>query len=102
MFVNGWIFSALEVAWEGPASDLFTRLASFSRLILFDKRGTGRYIAERIPTAEVVELPAKPGEVLVSSTVRDLVAGSVLRFRERRLRGAQGVPGAWRLYAVEP
>jgi pimeloyl-ACP methyl ester carboxylesterase/class 3 adenylate cyclase len=41
VFVNGWIFSALEVAWDGPAADFFRRLASFSRLILFDKRGTG-------------------------------------------------------------
>jgi len=41
VFVNGWIFSALEVAWDGPAADFFERLASFSRLILFDKRGTG-------------------------------------------------------------
>jgi pimeloyl-ACP methyl ester carboxylesterase len=41
VFVNGWIFSALELAWEGPPAEFFTRLASFSRLILFDKRGTG-------------------------------------------------------------
>ena len=41
VFVNGWILSALENAWEGPAAEFFTRLASFSRLILFDKRGTG-------------------------------------------------------------
>jgi pimeloyl-ACP methyl ester carboxylesterase len=41
VFVNGWIFSALELAWDGPAADFFGRLASFSRLILFDKRGTG-------------------------------------------------------------
>jgi pimeloyl-ACP methyl ester carboxylesterase/class 3 adenylate cyclase len=41
VFVNGWVFSALEHAWEGPPADFFSRLASFSRLILFDKRGTG-------------------------------------------------------------
>jgi pimeloyl-ACP methyl ester carboxylesterase len=41
VFVGGWLFSALEIAWEGPAADFFDRLASFSRLILFDKRGTG-------------------------------------------------------------
>jgi pimeloyl-ACP methyl ester carboxylesterase len=40
VFVNGWVFSALEHAWEGPSADLFRRLASFSRLILFDKQGT--------------------------------------------------------------
>jgi class 3 adenylate cyclase/pimeloyl-ACP methyl ester carboxylesterase len=41
VFVIGWIVSALEVAWEGPPRAFFERLASFSRLILFDKRGTG-------------------------------------------------------------
>ena len=41
VFVSGWVFSALEHAWEGPPADFFRRLASFSRLILFDKRGTG-------------------------------------------------------------
>jgi class 3 adenylate cyclase len=45
---------------------------------------------------------AEPGEVLVSSTVRDLVAGSGLRFRERGSAELKGVPGEWRLYAVEP
>jgi pimeloyl-ACP methyl ester carboxylesterase len=41
VFVGGWIFSALEYAWEGPPAAFFRRLASFSRLIAFDKRGTG-------------------------------------------------------------
>ena len=41
VFVPGWI-SNIEVFWEDPAlARFFTRLASFSRLILFDKRGTG-------------------------------------------------------------
>jgi pimeloyl-ACP methyl ester carboxylesterase len=41
VFVSGSVFSSLEYAWEGPPADFFSRLASFSRLILFDKRGTG-------------------------------------------------------------
>lgn len=41
VFVSGWVLSALESAWEGPAADTLSKLASFSRLILFDKRGTG-------------------------------------------------------------
>jgi class 3 adenylate cyclase len=44
---------------------------------------------------------AQPGEVLVSSTVKDLVAGSGLRFRERGSATLKGVPDEWRLYAVE-
>ncbi|HYT80057.1 MAG TPA: alpha/beta hydrolase [Actinomycetota bacterium] len=41
VFVSGWVLSSLEFAWEGPPADFFRQLASFSRLILFDKRGTG-------------------------------------------------------------
>jgi pimeloyl-ACP methyl ester carboxylesterase len=41
VFVSGWVLSAFEQAWEGPPAEFFRRLASFSRLTLFDKRGTG-------------------------------------------------------------
>jgi pimeloyl-ACP methyl ester carboxylesterase len=41
VFVSGWILSNLDVAWQGPAAEFFLNLASFSRLILLDKRGTG-------------------------------------------------------------
>jgi class 3 adenylate cyclase len=44
---------------------------------------------------------AAPNEVLVSSTVKDLVAGSQLRFADRGERELKGVPGEWRLYAAE-
>ena len=43
---------------------------------------------------------AAPGEVLVSSTVKDLVAGSGIEFEERGTAELKGVPGEWRLYAV--
>jgi pimeloyl-ACP methyl ester carboxylesterase len=43
---------------------------------------------------------AGPGEVLVSSTVRDLVAGSGIQFEDRGVFELKGVPGEWRLYAV--
>jgi class 3 adenylate cyclase len=43
---------------------------------------------------------AEPSEVLVSSTVKDLVAGSGLRFEERGLATLKGVPGEWRLFSV--
>jgi class 3 adenylate cyclase len=38
--------------------------------------------------------------VLVSSTVRDLVAGSGIEFEDRGPHELKGVPGEWRLYAV--
>ncbi len=43
---------------------------------------------------------ADPGEILVSSTVKDLVAGSGIGFEDRGEHELKGVPGAWRLYAV--
>jgi pimeloyl-ACP methyl ester carboxylesterase len=45
---------------------------------------------------------AAPNEVLVSSTVKDLVAGSGIRFEDRGAHQLAGVPGDWRLFAVEP
>jgi class 3 adenylate cyclase len=44
---------------------------------------------------------AGAGEVLVSQTVKDLVAGSGLAFEDRGEHELKGVPGAWRLYSVE-
>jgi pimeloyl-ACP methyl ester carboxylesterase len=41
VFIVGSVFTALESAWDGPPRNFFSRLASFSRLIIFDKRGTG-------------------------------------------------------------
>jgi class 3 adenylate cyclase len=43
---------------------------------------------------------AEPSEVLVSQTVKDLVAGSGIRFEDRGLHALKGVPDEWRLYAV--
>lgn len=43
---------------------------------------------------------AGPGEVLVSSTVKDLVAGSELEFEDRGIADLKGVPGEWRLFAA--
>jgi class 3 adenylate cyclase len=44
---------------------------------------------------------AAPREVLVSSTVKDLVAGSGLQFEDRGLHTLKGVPGDWRVFAVD-
>ncbi len=43
---------------------------------------------------------AEPRETLISSTVKDLVAGSGLNFADRGLRPLKGVPGEWRLFAA--
>jgi class 3 adenylate cyclase len=44
---------------------------------------------------------AGASEVLVSGTVKDLVAGSGLRFGDRGSHSLKGVPGEWRIFAVE-
>ena len=44
---------------------------------------------------------AGPDEILASSTVKDLVAGSGLRFEDRGVHNLRGVPGEWRLFAAE-
>jgi pimeloyl-ACP methyl ester carboxylesterase len=43
---------------------------------------------------------ARPGEIVVSSTVKDLVAGSGIEFEDLGPRELKGVPGEWRLFAV--
>jgi class 3 adenylate cyclase/alpha-beta hydrolase superfamily lysophospholipase len=43
---------------------------------------------------------AVAGEVLVSSTVRELVVGSGLEFSDRGVRALKGIPGEWRLFAI--
>jgi len=44
---------------------------------------------------------ADPGEVLVSSTVRELVVGSGLEFSEHGVEKLKGAPGEWRLFAID-
>jgi class 3 adenylate cyclase len=65
--------------------------------LLDDKvSGLAVHIGARVAAA------AGPGEVLVSSTVKDLVAGSGLRFQDRGLQPLKGIPGEWHLFALEP
>ena len=45
---------------------------------------------------------AGPSEVLVSSTVKDLVAGSGLVFQDRGEHDLKGIPDRWHLYGVVP
>jgi pimeloyl-ACP methyl ester carboxylesterase len=59
-----------------------------------DIGGIAVHIAARVIAA------AQPGEVLVSSTVKDLVAGSGVAFIDRGARALKGVPGEWRLFAA--
>ncbi len=60
-----------------------------------DVGGLAVHIASRVMGA------AGPNEVLVSGTVKDLVVGSGIDFEDRGERELRGVPGEWRLYAVD-
>jgi class 3 adenylate cyclase len=60
-----------------------------------DLGGLAVHIAARIGSL------ASPNEVLVSSTVKDLVVGSDIRFEDRGKHELKGVPGSWRLFCVE-
>jgi class 3 adenylate cyclase len=57
--------------------------------------GIAVHIANRVTAIAVA------GEVLVSSTVKDLVVGSGVEFTDRGAHELKGVPGSWRLFAVE-
>jgi class 3 adenylate cyclase len=59
-----------------------------------DLGGLAVHIAARVMDT------AEPSEVLVSSTVKDLVVGSGIEFRDRGPHELRGVPGEWRLFAV--
>jgi class 3 adenylate cyclase len=59
-----------------------------------DLGGLAVHIGARVAGA------AQPGEVLVSSTVKDLVAGSGVDFEDRGEHELKGVPGAWHLFAA--
>jgi class 3 adenylate cyclase len=53
-----------------------------------------------VHTGARVAAYAQPGEVLVSQTVKDLVAGSGLAFEDRGAHELKGIPGEWRLFAA--
>jgi class 3 adenylate cyclase len=59
-----------------------------------DFGGIGVHIAARVQAA------AGPGEVLASSTVKDLVVGSGLQFEDRGEHALKGIPDRWRLHAA--
>ena len=54
-----------------------------------------------VHTGARISALAKPREVLVSRTVKDLVAGSGIEFEDRGDHELKGIPGEWRLYAVQ-
>jgi class 3 adenylate cyclase len=60
----------------------------------------GKVVGIAVSIGARISSLADPGEVLVSSTVKDLVAGSGLRFEDRGEHQLKGIPEAWRLFAL--
>jgi class 3 adenylate cyclase len=101
------------MSFDGPA-----RGVRCANAVIDDARGLGLEVRAGLHTGECelmgdklsglavhigarVAANASPGEVLVSSTVKDLVAGSGLRFADRGMRILKGVPGEWRIFALD-
>lgn len=61
----------------------------------------GRVSGISVHVGARVVAEASPGEVLLSRTLRDLVAGSDIRLRDRGMQVLKGVPGDRQLYALE-
>jgi class 3 adenylate cyclase len=100
--------------FDGPA-----RAVRCARALTDEVSGLGLALRAGVHTGEVelmgedvggmavhlgarVSATANAGEVLVSSTVRDLVVGSELRFAEAGEHELKGIPGKWRLFRLEP
>jgi class 3 adenylate cyclase len=99
-------------SFDGPG-----RAISCARMIVEEVRALGLEVRAGLHTGEFERHEAKlaglgvavgariaafaqPGEVLVSGTVKDLVAGSGIDFEDRGVHELKGVPGEWRLHAV--
>jgi class 3 adenylate cyclase len=99
-------------AFDGPARGIRCALGIRDALRSLGLRiraglhsGEAELVGEKLEgiavhTGARVAALAQPDEVLVSSTVKDLVAGSGIEFEERGEHELKGVPGTWRLYAV--
>jgi class 3 adenylate cyclase/pimeloyl-ACP methyl ester carboxylesterase len=99
--------------FDGPG-----RAVACAHVVVADMRELGLEIRAGVHTGECERLDGKlagiavsigariaalaaPGEILVSGTVRDLVAGSSLAFADRGVHNLKGIPGEWLLFAAE-
>jgi len=92
------IEAARQISTRAPGIDLHVRAglhAGEIEVTADDVAGLAVHVAARVAAL------AASDEILVSSTVRDLVAGSGIAFTARGNRVLKGVPGRWRLYAAE-
>jgi class 3 adenylate cyclase len=64
------------------------------------ERAEGKLVGIAVHIGARIAATAGPGETLVSSTVKDLVAGSGIQFQARGTQPLKGIPNAWHLYKV--
>lgn len=64
------------------------------------ERSAGELVGIAVHTGSRIAALAALGEILVSALVRDLVAGSGIRFDERGEHSPKGIPGRWQLFAA--
>jgi class 3 adenylate cyclase len=96
---------ARAVRWAAAARDAVKRLGVDMRVGIHTgecERKNGDLAGIAVHIGARIGALAQPGEVLVSSTVKDLVIGSELRFLDRGTHTLKGVPGPWQLYALRP
>jgi pimeloyl-ACP methyl ester carboxylesterase len=80
VYVPGWV-SHVELAWEEPTlASFLRRLASFSRLILFDKRGTG--LSDRVPNDKLPTLEERIDDLRAVMDAVDSERAAIFGFSE--------------------
>jgi pimeloyl-ACP methyl ester carboxylesterase len=117
VWVPGWV-SQLDLYWEEPAVERFLRrLASFSRVVVFDRRGIGlsdRVTKESVPSLEerIDDIRAVLDDLGLAQAallgqgygtpiaLLFVAAGSRIEFQERGVHALRGVPGDWELFAA--
>jgi class 3 adenylate cyclase len=89
------IRSAIAIASQSPVQTRAGIHTGEIELRGADIGGFAVHVGQRVTTA------AHAGQILVSRTVTDLVAGSGFEFEDRGEHELRGLPGRWRLYAVQ-
>lgn len=114
---NGDVNLAYQVVGDGPIDLVYVAGALTNLALAWEQPGHRRFCERLAATGEVepaggavrgiavhtgarVAAQAAPGEVLVSQTVKDLVAGSGIEFTDRGSHELKGIPGEWRLFAA--
>ena len=78
VFVSGWILTNFGPAWEGSSRQLYEGLASFARVILFDKRGTG--MSDR--TTDIADLETRMDDIRAVMDAVGSKRAAILGFSE--------------------